>query len=164
MGIYKNLRSLILAAPLAIIISCDFFDSSGISDKEIKTASKWSKNDQPPTYPECESLSIDSQIDCMSDILSSYITEYVYSSNIIAKGDINEEIQLIIKIDKEGFFSLSEIQSSNNIIELLPDIDALLSDAVISLPQALPATKTNVGTFVETKLTLPIKITASASE
>ena len=62
------------------------------------------------------------------------------------------------------FFSLSEIQSSDNIIELLPDIDALLSDAVISLPQALPATKTNVGTFVETKLTLPIKITASASE
>ena len=100
----------------------------------------------------------------MSDILSSYITEYVYSSNIIAKGDINEEIQLIIKIDKEGFFSLSEIQSSDNIIELLPDIDALLSDALISLPQALPATKTNVGTFVETKLTLPIKITASASE
>ena len=113
MGIYKNLRSLILAAALAIIISCDFFDSSGISDKEIKTASKWSKNDQPPTYPECESLSIDSQIDCMSDILSSYITEYVYSSNIIAKGDINEEIQLIIKIDKEGFFSLQQLPNVN---------------------------------------------------
>ena len=83
---------------------------------------------------------------------------------MIANGDIDEEILLIIKIDKEGFFSLSEVQSSDNIIELLPDIDALLSDAVISLPQALPATKTNVGTFVETKLTLPIKITASASE
>ena len=160
----KNLKNLILATLLPLIISCDFFESTEISEKKIESASKWSKDDQPPTYPECEALSLDAQVDCMSDILSSYITEYVYSSNIIAKGDINEEIQLIIKIDKEGFFSLSEIQSSDNIIELLPDIDALLSDAVISLPQALPATKTNVGTFVETKLTLPIKITASASE
>ena len=83
---------------------------------------------------------------------------------MIANGDIDEEILLIIKIDKEGFFTLSEVQSSDNIIELLPDIEDLLSDAVISLPQALPATKTNVGTFVETKLTLPIQITASASE
>ena len=164
MRIFKNLRSLILATLLLIIISCNLFDSSGISDKEIKTASKWSKNDQPPTYPECEALSLDTQVDCMSDILSSYITEYVYSSNMIANGDIDEEILLIIKIDKEGFFSLSEVQSSDNIIELLPDIEGLLSDAVISLPQALPATKTNVGAFVETKLTLPIQITASASE
>ena len=164
MRIFKNLQSLILATLLPIIISCNLFDSSGISDKEIKTASKWSKNDQPPTYPECEALSLDTQVDCMSDILSSYITEYVYSSNMIANGDIDEEILLIIKIDKEGFFSLSEVQSSDNIIELLPDIEGLLSDAVISLPQALPATKTNVGTFVETKLTLPIQITASASE
>ena len=164
MKIFKNLPSLILATLLPIIISCNLFDSSGISDKEIKTASKWSKNDQPPTYPECEALSLDTQVDCMSDILSSYITEYVYSSNMIANGDIDEEILLIIKIDKEGFFSLSEVQSSDNIIELLPDIEGLLSDAVISLPQALPATKTNVGTFVETKLTLPIQITASASE
>ena len=164
MRIFKNLQSLILATLLPIIISCNLFDSSGISDKEIKTASKWSKNDQPPTYPECEDLSLDTQVDCMSDILSSYITEYVYSSNMIANGDIDEEILLIIKIDKEGFFSLSEVQNSDNIIELLPDIEGLLSDAVISLPQALPATKTNVGTFVETKLTLPIQITASASE
>ena len=164
MRIFKNLRSLILATLLPIIISCNLFDSSGISDKEIKTASKWSKNDQPPTYPECEALSLDTRVDCMSDILSSYIAEYVYSSNMIANGDIDEEILLIIKIDKEGFFSLSEVQSSDNIIELLPDIEGLLSDAVISLPQALPATKTNVGTFVETKLTLPIQITASASE
>ena len=164
MRIFKNLRSLILATLLPIIISCNLFDSSGISDKEIKTASKWSKNDQPPTYPECEALSLDTQVDCMSDILSSYITEYVYSSNMIANGDIDEEILLIIKIDKEGFFSLSEVQSSDNIIELLPDIEGLLSDAVISLPQALPATKTNVGTFVETKLTLPIQITALTSE
>ena len=164
MRIFKNLQSLILATLLPIIISCNLFDSSGISDKEIKAASKWSKNDQPPIYPECEALSLDTQVDCMSDILSSYITEYVYSSNMIANGDIDEEILLIIKIDKEGFFSLSEVQSSDNIIELLPDIEGLLSDAVISLPQALPATKTNVGTFVETKLTLPIQITALTSE
>ncbi len=164
MKIFKNLPSLILATLLPIIISCNLFDSSGISDKEIKTASKWSKDDQPPTYPECEALSLDTQGECMSDILSSYITEYVYSSNMIANGDIDEEILLIIKIDKEGFFSLSEVQSSDNIIKLLPDIEDLLSDAVISLPQALPATKTNVGTFVETKLTLPIQITALTSE
>ena len=160
----KNLKNLILATLLPLIISCDFFESTEISEKKIESASKWSKDDQPPTYPECEALSIDAQVDCMSDILSSYITEYVSSSNLLANGDIDEEILLIIKIDKEGFFSLSELQNIENIIEFLPDIENLLSDAVISLPQALPATKTNVGTLVETKFTLPIQIIASASK
>ena len=164
MKIIKNLQSLILATILPIIISCNFFESSEISGKKIESASKWSNNDQPPTYPECETLSLNAQVDCMFDILSSYITEYVYSSNMIANGDIDEEILLVIKIDKEGFFSLSEVQNSRNAIEFLPDIEGLLSDAVISLPQALPATKTNVGTFVETKFTLPIQIIASASQ
>ena len=41
MKIFKNLQSLILATLLPIIISCNLFDSSGISDKEIKTASKF---------------------------------------------------------------------------------------------------------------------------
>ena len=59
---------------------------------------------------------------------------------------------------------MSELQNIKNIIEFLPDIENLLSDAVISLPQALPATKTNVGTLVETKFTLPIQIIASASK
>ena len=129
MKIIKNLQSLILATILPIIISCNFFESSEISGKKIESASKWSNNDQPPTYPECETLSLDAQVDCMFDILSSYITEYVYSSNMIANGDIDEEILLIIKIDKEGFFSLSEVQSSDNIIELLPDIEGLLESS-----------------------------------
>ncbi|MEE3034987.1 MAG: hypothetical protein VX325_03990 [Bacteroidota bacterium] len=160
----KIFQTLLLLVFFLLNISCDLFDSSKISNKEIEAASKWSKKDQPPTFPECESLSFESQIDCMSDILSTYITDYVYSSAMIANGNIDEEIVLVIKIDKEGFFSLSEIQNSNEVIQVLPDIESLLRDAVISLPQALPATKTNVGTFVETQLTLPIQIIALASE
>jgi ArsR family metal-binding transcriptional regulator len=100
----------------------------------------------------------------MSDILSNYITNYVYSSSIIASQDINEEVLLIIKIDKEGFFNLSEIQNSKKVIEVLSDLDDVLQEAIASLPKALPATKTNAGIFVDTQLTLPIQIIALASE
>ncbi len=160
----KYFQTLLLLVFFPLNSSCDLLDSSKISNKEIEAASKWSKKDQPPTFPECESLSLESQLDCMSDIMSTYITDYVYSSSIMADGDIDEEIVLLIKIDKEGFFSLLEIQNLNKVIQVLPDIESLLRDAVISLPQALPATKTNVGTFVEIQLTLPIQIIALASE
>lgn len=160
----KTFSTLLITLAFLFNISCDLFESTKASVKEIETASKWSDKDQPPTFPECESLPTEGQIDCMSDILSNYITNYVYSSSIIASQDINEEVLLIIKIDKEGFFNLSEIQNSKKVIEVLSDLDDVLQEAVASLPKALPATKTNAGIFVDTQLTLPIQIIALASE
>ena len=73
---------------------------------------------------------------------------------------ISEEINIVLKIDKEGYFSLEEYNGSSKIDQAIPSLKEQLEIAVSLIPQAQPAVKTNVGTFVSTKLNLPILITA----
>ena len=39
------------------LVSCDS-NFLKVPESEIKAASKWSRNDQPPSFPECEDLKI----------------------------------------------------------------------------------------------------------
>ena len=55
--IVKYLISLFI---LLLLASCNYFDYS-VPDKEIIKSSSWSSNDQPPLYPECESLELTEQ-------------------------------------------------------------------------------------------------------
>ena len=48
---------------LLLLASCNYFDYS-VPDKEIIKSSSWSSNDQPPSYPECESLDLNEQKKC----------------------------------------------------------------------------------------------------
>jgi hypothetical protein len=57
-----------------------------------------------------------------------------------------------------------EAEIPNSVLEALPDLETTLNDAVANLPQALPATKTNVGVYVDTQFTLPIQIRAQPVE
>ena len=55
---------------------------------------------------------------------------------------------------------MEEFNGSNKIDEAIPTLKEQLEIAVSLIPQAQPAVKTNVGTFVSTRLSLPIMITA----
>ena len=67
----KKYLTLLLIPFLVIqLTSCDFFESTTVSSKEIKKASSWSKKDQAPSYPECESLEKDEQLECFQNIIS----------------------------------------------------------------------------------------------
>ena len=60
---------------LLLLSSCNFFDYS-IPNKEIIKSSSWSSNDQPPSYPECESLDLNEQKKCFIESIEKKLTTY----------------------------------------------------------------------------------------
>ena len=153
-------------APILVIqfYSCEIFESTTVSSKDIKKASSWSKKDQAPSYPECESLEKDEQKDCFQSIISERLMMSISDANMVAITPLDENVVLTLKVDKTGAFSLVEVEISNSVLEALPYLESTLNEAVVNLPQALPATKTNVGVYVDTQFTLPIQITAQPTE
>ena len=146
------------------LTSCDLFESTTVSSKEIKKASSWTKKDQAPSFPECESLEKEDQLDCFQNIISEQLLMSIFDANFVATFPLDENIILTLKVDKKGAISLLETEIPNSVLEALPDLETTLNDAVANLPQALPATKTNVGVYVDTQFTLPIQIRAQPVE
>lgn len=146
------------------LTSCDLFESTTVSSKEIKKASSWTKKDQAPSFPECESLEKEDQLDCFQNIISEQLLMSIFDANFVATFPLDENIILTLKVDKKGVISLLEAEIPNSVLEALPDLETTLNDAVANLPQALPATKTNVGVYVDTQFTLPIQIRAQPVE
>ena len=146
------------------LTSCDLFESTTVSSKEIKKASSWSKKDQAPSFPECESLEKEDQFNCFQNIISEQLLMSIFDANFVATYPLDENIVLTINVDKEGVISLMEAEIPRSVLEALPDLETSLNDAVADLPQALPATKINVGVYVDTKFTLPIQIRAQPIE
>ena len=137
------------------------FESTKVSSKEIKTASSWSEKDQGPNFNECDDFENDQEKqDCFESTISNSILDYLDQNLLESSESISEEINIILKIDKEGYFSLEEYNGSSKIDQAIPSLKEQLEIAVSLIPQAQPAVKTNVGTFVSTKLNLPIVITA----
>jgi hypothetical protein len=146
------------------LTSCDLFESTTVSSKEIKKASSWTKKDQAPSFPECESLEKEDQLDCFQNIISEQLLMSIFDANFVATFPLDENIILTLKVDKKGVISFLEAEIPNSVLEALPDLETTLNDAVANLPQALPATKTNVGVYVDTQFTLPIQIRAQPVE
>ena len=144
--------------------SCELLESTTVSTKEIKKASSWSKKDQAPSYPECESLKKDEQFDCFQNIVSEQIMMSISETNMIADTPLDGEVVIVLKVDKTGVFSLVDSEISKLILESLPNLESAINEAVLNLPQALPATKTNVGVYVDTQFSLPIQIMARPIE
>jgi hypothetical protein len=93
-------------------------------------------------------------------MISNSIMDYISENPWESSQYIDEEIVLNLHIDKEGYFSLQDIERSKVIADAIPNMDESLEIAVSQIPQAQPAIKTNVGVFVATTLKLPIMISA----
>lgn len=156
----------IVLIPLFLIqlTSCELFESTTVSSKEIKKASTWSKKDQAPSFPECESLEEKDQLDCFQNIISEQLMASIIDTNFVAPYPLDDNIVLTLKVDKKGAFSLLEAEIPNSVLGALPDLESRINDAVTNLPNALPATKTNLGVYVDTQFSLPIQIRAQPVE
>ena len=134
-----------------MIVSCDSINMS-VPDSEIESASSWSINDQPPSFPECENLKNNQHLDCFRNIIEIEINNFL--NDKVFPLDSNQYI-LTLKIDTIGKFSLDKLNPSN---ELDNTSVNLIKSAVNNIPNALPAIKTNVGEFVEVTFNLPFKL------
>jgi len=146
-----------------IISSCNLFKSNKVPSSDIKSASSWSSNDEKPSFNECEDLDKNESFNCFESIVSESILKYISEEIIEVNGEIDEEINIVINVDKEGFFSLLSIDASDFVKNSIEGIDEIIENAVYNIPQALPAVKVNVEEYVNTKFELPIRILSQES-
>ena len=152
LNLILNIKFYVLWSFLIIaMVSCDSKYVS-VPDSEIESASSWSINDQPPSFPECENLKNNQHLDCFRNIIEIEINNFL--NNKVFPLDSNEYI-LTLKIDTIGKFSLDKLNPSNKLDNTSIN---LIKSAVENIPNALPAIKTNVGEFVEVSFNLPFKL------
>ena len=150
-----------IGVAIQMFLGCQLFESNKVTPQEIKSASTWSEKDQEPSFSDCDGF--DQAIDkknCFESMISNSIMDYISENPWESSKYIDEEIVLNLHIDKEGYFSLQDIERSKEISDAIPNMDESLEIAVSQIPQAQPAIKTNVGVFVATTLKLPIMISA----
>ena len=133
------------------IWSCDS-NNVRVSNSDIQSASAWSINDQPPTFPQCENLKNNEHLDCFKNIIEIEINSFL--NNKVFPIDTSEFI-LTLKIDTIGKFSLDKLSPSE---KLNSESINMIKNAVENIPDALPAIKTNIGEFVEVTFNLPFKL------
>ena len=144
-----------------LIAGCENFSTKTYTPQQIKKASQWSDNDQMPTFETCSSLEIKEQFDCFKDEIANSVYNSLSYENLISNQEIDEEIVLNMVIDEEGNISLDNVENVSLVYEAIPSLSEIINTTISSLPKALPATKTNVGIYVKSKIKLPIRITAS---
>ena len=153
--------SLLLLLVTQSFLGCHLFEPTQVPRKEIEAASVWSEKDQAPSFSECEGIGEDAdQRVCFESIISNSIKDYITQNPWESSEFLEEEISMILRIDKEGYFSLEEVIRSNDLNAAITNLEDELELAVSLIPRANPAVKTNVGAFVSTELTLPILIIA----
>ena len=133
------------------LVSCDS-NFLKVPESEIESASSWTINDQPPSFPECENLIIDDQLICFRNKIeiemNNFLDKKVFPLD-------TTEYTLTLKIDINGNFSLDKLLPQNKLDQKSV---LIIQQAIEQLPKALPAIKTNVGEFVEVKFNLPFKL------
>ena len=145
--------------------SCDFVKLRKVSTEEINNASVWSNQDQYPLFQECQDLIEEyDQKKCFEEILLNSIYSELLSLELKSKNEINSEIIAIINIDEQGLFSLESINDPNNTILEIDSLEKKINKIISNLPKAVPAIKTNVGSFVKVKFSLPINISTISSK
>ena len=144
-----------------LIAGCENFSTQTYTAQQIKKASEWSDKDQMPTFETCSSLEIKEQFDCFKDEIANSIYNSLSYEDLISNQEIDEEIILNIVIDEEGNIALENVENDSVVYDAIPTLSEIINTTISSLPKALPATKTNVGIYVKSKIKLPIRITAS---
>ena len=144
-----------------LIAGCENFSTKTYTPQQIKKASQWSDKDQMPTFETCSSLEIKEQFDCFKDEIANSVYNSLSYENLISNQEIDEEIILNMVIDEQGNIPLDNVENGSLVYEAIPSLSEIINTTISSLPKALPATKTNVGIYVKSKIKLPIRITAS---
>ena len=162
------MNSLVKIASVSLMFilfqGCEYFNTTTISPKQVKEQSLWSENDQAPSFSECDGLEGDANAECFKNMISERIMSNLDAYNFTSASTLDEEVILTLELDTEGYFSLGEVEDDAGVLSQIESLSDILEEAVSTLPQALPAVKTNVGVKVKTQLTLPIRIIASPQE
>ena len=145
---------------LMFLTSCEYLSFKKPVQAEIpdKDTIDYSKLDEYPIFPECDSIpSEDKQRICFQIKMSKHIYLSLNQLDINAKTTFNDTIIVKIIVDNAGKTKLSSIQKSDKISQYLPKLDSIINAGLQELPLLQPAIKRGIPVSAEFSLPIVIK-------
>lgn len=142
---------------LSVFISCNKSVSNKEKLRELDTIIDFTKVDVYPSFADCKELMDEEKTICFRNNIHKKITHSLkfYSFNKV-KDSISEELEIVLKIEKDGKICLENIKISDDLNNKIPDFYDFIYKSIDSLPNVFPAIKRGIP--VNTQYKLPIKI------
>ena len=127
------------------------------SDDKIEIQTSWNNTDEYPSTSECDKLTEKKlRINCFNSFISDLISQNLLREIKSVNSDINDTILIELTINKDGVIIFDKISDFNDVINSVNNLDEVVYRIFDNLPKVLPATKTNLGIYVSSKIKLPI--------
>ncbi|MDO5968577.1 hypothetical protein Q4Q35_02045 [Flavivirga aquimarina] len=155
------MRQICVFLLIILLTSCEYFNvkktsSEVILNEELQTFN-WNEVDEYPTFALCDSLSNKQEKQqCFTNVLTDHIFKYLQDQIIVVTKDINDTIDLKLRVSETGIVTILETKVDSLTIKEIPNINKLLSKSLDTLPKIFPAIKR--GQQVTTEFKLPIII------
>ena len=92
-------------------------------------------------------------VDCFKTIF-----EKLKLNQFLIEKPINDTVYISLLIDNKGKISITDKNIPKSTINVIPNFESIITNIIDSIPDVLPATKTNLGVSVTSKFKLPIII------
>lgn len=151
----KQLFTLLICSIL--VLSCSYIEQHTKREpiQKIDTIVDFNSVDSYPLFPNCADIpSKEKQHICFQMEMSQHIYASLKEFEFSVTDSINDTILVKLKIDSFGKTTLSNIQKSAKISELIPQFDSIVKVSLQNLPTLEPAIKRAIP--VSTEFTLPI--------
>ena len=139
------------------ITACNYFENPNKKApvQEIDTIVDFNSVDAFPLFPNCKDIpSRKKQQICFQMEMSKHIYAALRAYELNARSELQDTAYIKLKVQADGRTTLSGIQISDKIAELLPEFDSVLEVSLTQLPILEPAIKRDIP--VSTEFTLPI--------
>ena len=135
-----------------------FFSCELPIDKEIEKAEKliWSSSDEYPTVPKCENfVDAKKRFSCLHEYLNNYLINNLKDNSYLKDLKFNDSLKIKIIVDKNGkiYPEGIDFKNSENDNE---KIKSIIYELLDSIPNIIPAVKTDYGVKVKSQFILPI--------
>ena len=143
------------------LCSCEYFNvkkttPEAILNEELKTFN-WDEVDAYPSFTICDSLSTKpDQKHCVAGVLRMHIMNNLQKEMIVVTQDINDTLILDFQVSEMGELILRDLQMDSITLREIPNIKALLTRSLDSLPEIFPAVKRSQK--VKSEFQLPVII------
>ena len=117
----------------------------------------WNSTDEYPSIKLCNDLKETALIrKCFQAFLSNQIFIKLTKKEILINKSIDDTVIISLLINNKGKISINNESIPKNVSDNIPDFQNIIRIIIDSLPNVLPATKTNLGVSVNSKFELPI--------
>ncbi len=152
----NNIKIILLI--VFVLASCQSNINNNINDNDDEKI-LWKSSDEYPSVRLCNDLKATDLIkECFQTFLSNQIFDKLKLNQILIDKPINDTVYISLLIDNRGEISITDKNIPKSTINIIPNFESIITNIIDSLPNVLPATKTNLGVSVRSKFKLPIII------